>query len=166
MKKFEDVDGMQDSLGGNSRTLMLACVSPADVNMEESVNTLRYAARARNIRNKPVVNRDPHAAQIALLRQQLAAAQAENAALKRAAGLGGAPAGLPESTTCPLKHMLVFLHFDIPTTQEGRGSEEEGHGGLHDLLETVLGLGSCHLARELSPVLSGHTVPTSARRER
>eukprot|EP00884_Botryococcus_braunii_P003163 jgi/Botrbrau1/12848/Bobra.0045s0017.1 len=76
---------------------MLACVSPADVNMEESVNTLRYAARARNIRNKPVINRDPHAAQIALLRQQLAAAHAENAALRRAAAAGGVGISIPDS---------------------------------------------------------------------
>lgn len=56
----------QDSLGGNSRTVMIACVSPADINMEESLNTLRYASRARNIRNKPIVNRDPNAAQARL----------------------------------------------------------------------------------------------------
>jgi hypothetical protein len=73
---------LQDSLGGNSRTLMIACVSPADVNLEESLNTLRYANRARNIRNKPVVNRDPVAAQIAHMRQQLAALRAENQGLK------------------------------------------------------------------------------------
>ncbi len=60
---------LQDSLGGNSRTLMIACVSPADVNLEESLNTLRYANRARNIKNKPVVNRDPIAAQVRLLQQ-------------------------------------------------------------------------------------------------
>ena len=48
---------LQDSLGGNSRTVMVACVSPADVNFEETLNTLRYANRARNIRNKPVINR-------------------------------------------------------------------------------------------------------------
>ena len=80
---------MQDSLGGNSKTTMIACVSPADINIDESTQTLRYANRARNIRNKPVVNRDPNAAQISLLRQQLAAAKAENRQLKqrRAAGL-------------------------------------------------------------------------------
>ncbi|KIZ01228.1 kinesin family member 3/17 [Monoraphidium neglectum] len=77
---------LQDSLGGNSRTLMLACVSPADVNREESLNTLRYADRARHIKNKPVVNRDPVAAQ---LRQQLAALRAENLALKRTIGAAG-----------------------------------------------------------------------------
>lgn len=62
---------MQDSLGGNSRTLMIACVSPADENREESANTLRYADRARHIKNKPVVNRDPMAGELAQLRQQL-----------------------------------------------------------------------------------------------
>ncbi len=78
---------LQDSLGGNSRTLMIACVSPADVNMEESLNSLRYASRARAIKNKPIVNRDPVAAQIASLRQQLALARAENADLRRKLGL-------------------------------------------------------------------------------
>lgn len=79
-----DVEGLdlQDSLGGNSRTVMIACVSPADVNLEESMNTLRYANRARNIRNRPVVNRDPHAAALAHLRQQLAASRAEVAVLR------------------------------------------------------------------------------------
>ncbi|TRY68349.1 hypothetical protein TCAL_03053 [Tigriopus californicus] len=49
---------LQDSLGGNSYTLMLACVSPADSNLEETLNTLRYADRARKIKNKPIVNLD------------------------------------------------------------------------------------------------------------
>eukprot|EP01062_Namystynia_karyoxenos_P022809 TRINITY_DN1876_c0_g1_i2.p1 TRINITY_DN1876_c0_g1~~TRINITY_DN1876_c0_g1_i2.p1 ORF type:complete len:1410 (+),score=564.77 TRINITY_DN1876_c0_g1_i2:73-4230(+) len=62
---------LQDSLGGNARTLMIACVSPADSNIEESLNTLKYANRAKNIRNKPVVNRDPHAALVAQLREEL-----------------------------------------------------------------------------------------------
>lgn len=48
---------LQDSLGGNSRTAMIACVSPADDMLEETLNTLKYANRAKNIRNKPVVNR-------------------------------------------------------------------------------------------------------------
>ncbi|XP_076661234.1 kinesin-like protein 3A isoform X2 [Halictus rubicundus] len=50
---------LQDSLGGNSMTLMIACVSPADYNLEETLSTLRYADRARKIKNKPVVNQDP-----------------------------------------------------------------------------------------------------------
>jgi len=47
---------LQDSLGGNSRTVMVACVSPADSNVEESINTLRYAQRTRNIKNSAVRN--------------------------------------------------------------------------------------------------------------
>eukprot|EP00210_Caulerpa_lentillifera_P007067 g6760.t1 len=74
---------LQDSLGGNSRTVMIACVSPADINMEETINTLRYANQARNIKNKPVVNRDPVAAQLAYLRQQLAVTRSELALYKR-----------------------------------------------------------------------------------
>uniref|UniRef100_A0A8C4I505 Kinesin motor domain-containing protein n=1 Tax=Dicentrarchus labrax TaxID=13489 RepID=A0A8C4I505_DICLA len=55
---------LQDSLGGNSHTLMIACISPADSNMEETINTLRYADRARKIKNKPIVNVDPRAAEM------------------------------------------------------------------------------------------------------
>lgn len=49
---------LQDSLGGNSVTLMIACVSPADYNIEETLSTLRYADRAKKIKNKPVKNQD------------------------------------------------------------------------------------------------------------
>ncbi|KAI8914849.1 P-loop containing nucleoside triphosphate hydrolase protein [Powellomyces hirtus] len=49
---------LQDSLGGNSQTLMLACVSPSDTNYAETLNTLNYANRARNIKNKVVINQE------------------------------------------------------------------------------------------------------------
>ncbi|KAM7326014.1 hypothetical protein ACRRTK_014492 [Alexandromys fortis] len=62
---------LQDSLGGNSHTLMIACVSPADSNLEETLNTLRYADRARKIKNKPIVNIDPQAAELNRLKQQV-----------------------------------------------------------------------------------------------
>lgn len=60
-----------DSLGGNSHTLMIACISPADSNMEETISTLRYADRARKIKNKPVVNVDPRAAEMNRLKKQV-----------------------------------------------------------------------------------------------
>jgi len=47
---------LQDSLGGNAHTLMIACVSPTEWNLGETVNTLKYANRARNIKNRAVVN--------------------------------------------------------------------------------------------------------------
>ncbi|KAL4483969.1 hypothetical protein ABPG72_013975 [Tetrahymena utriculariae] len=68
---------LQDSLGGNSNTLMIACVSPAESNFEESLNTLKYASRARRIKNKPIVNRDPQSALISSLKQQIQEAHLE-----------------------------------------------------------------------------------------
>ncbi|KAJ3694926.1 hypothetical protein LUZ60_000303 [Juncus effusus] len=68
---------LQDSLGGNSKTAMIACISPADCNAEETINTLKYANRARNIQNKAVINRDPVAAEMQRMRSQLEQLQAE-----------------------------------------------------------------------------------------
>ena len=47
---------LQDSLGGNALTLMIACISPLEQDLEETVNTLKYANRARKIHNKPILN--------------------------------------------------------------------------------------------------------------
>ncbi|KAF7989869.1 hypothetical protein HCN44_008543 [Aphidius gifuensis] len=57
---------LQDSLGGNSKTLMCANISPADINYDETISTLRYANRAKNIKNRARINEDP---KDALLRQ-------------------------------------------------------------------------------------------------
>lgn len=50
---------LQDSLGGNSKTMMCANIGPAEFNYEETINTLRYANRAKNIANKARINEDP-----------------------------------------------------------------------------------------------------------
>ena len=50
---------LQDSLGGNTKTIMIAALSPADYNYDETLSTLRYAARAGCIKNKPKINEDP-----------------------------------------------------------------------------------------------------------
>jgi kinesin family protein 4/21/27 len=55
---------LQDALGGNSQTLFLACVSPSDTNASETLSTLHYANRARNIRNAPTRNVDAAAAEL------------------------------------------------------------------------------------------------------
>ncbi|KAF7232565.1 hypothetical protein EG68_09166 [Paragonimus skrjabini miyazakii] len=68
---------LQDSLGGNSRTIMIACISPSDCDFVETLNTLKYANRARNIRNRVVMNQDKTSKQLAMLRAQLAALQEE-----------------------------------------------------------------------------------------
>ncbi|XP_034441166.1 kinesin-like protein KIF21B isoform X5 [Hippoglossus hippoglossus] len=68
---------LQDSLGGNSRTVMIACVSPSDRDFMETLNTLKYANRARNIKNKVVVNQDKTSQQINALRAEIARLQLE-----------------------------------------------------------------------------------------
>ena len=50
---------LQDSLGGNTKTVMIANCSPADYNFDETMSTLRYASRAKFIKNKPIINEDP-----------------------------------------------------------------------------------------------------------
>lgn len=71
---------LQDSLGGNARTLLLACISPANNSREETLSTLRYAERAKLIKNRPTVNTEQSVAECDL-RDALARAKAEIAAL-------------------------------------------------------------------------------------
>ncbi|XP_068606615.1 kinesin-like protein KIF16B [Brachionichthys hirsutus] len=63
---------LKDSLGGNSKTIMIATVSPADVNHGETLSTLRYANRAKNIINKPTINEDSNVRLIRELRAEIA----------------------------------------------------------------------------------------------
>ena len=93
---------LQDSLGGNARTVMISAISPADYNYEETLSTLRYANRAKNIKNKPVINEDP---KDALLREYKLQIQQLTELLKQQQGQGVAlsqplpkPSSGPETT--------------------------------------------------------------------
>ena len=97
---------LQDSLGGNSRTVMLACVSPSDADLEETLNTLKYASRARFIKNKAVVVQDPTQARISELESQVASLQArlthyENGGAPLPAAVPLSGAGAPNGTAAP-----------------------------------------------------------------
>ncbi|KAF9179988.1 Kinesin-like protein kif21b [Haplosporangium sp. Z 767] len=83
---------LQDSLGGNSATLMLACVSGADADINETISTLVYANRARNIRNRVVINqdfRDSTNSEIAQLRAEINRLKMENGSFR---AMGSGPA--------------------------------------------------------------------------
>ncbi|XP_028627916.1 kinesin-like protein KIF27 isoform X4 [Grammomys surdaster] len=74
---------LKDSLGGSAKTVMITCVSPSSSDFDESLNSLKYANRARNIRNKPTLNFSPQADrmdemefEIKLLREALQSHQA------------------------------------------------------------------------------------------
>ncbi|KAF9438739.1 kinesin-like protein Klp8 [Entomortierella beljakovae] len=62
---------LKDCLGGNSKTTIIAALSPADVNFDETLSTLRYADQAKRIKNKAVVNEDPNAKLIRELKEEL-----------------------------------------------------------------------------------------------
>ncbi|NWJ04270.1 KIF27 protein, partial [Crypturellus undulatus] len=78
---------LKDSLGGNAKTVMITCISPSSSDFDESLNSLKYANRAKNIRNKPVVNYNPDQdridemeLEIKLLREALQNQQVSNLA--------------------------------------------------------------------------------------
>jgi kinesin family protein 3/17 len=68
---------LQDSLGGNSHTVMICNVSPAEVNAEETTSCLRFAERAKRIENKASINIDPKAAKLAELMEENKALRAK-----------------------------------------------------------------------------------------
>ncbi|XP_075945721.1 kinesin-like protein KIF21A isoform X5 [Anarhichas minor] len=80
---------LQDSLGGNSQTVMIACISPSDRDFMETLNSLKYANRARNIKNKVMVNQDKASQQISVLRTEIARLQIELMEYKTGKRLSG-----------------------------------------------------------------------------
>jgi len=115
---------LQDSLGGNSQTILIACVSPADVNLDETLNTLKYAARARKIRNRVVKNVDHEdpSAEIASLKMQLEAAKDQIVVLRS----GDDALIRNELTRCQeenkkLRKRIGILQCQLRMRQEGEG---------------------------------------------
>lgn len=96
---------LKDSLGGNSLTAMIAAISPADINFEETLSTLRYADSAKRIKNHAVVNEDPNARMIRELKEELAQLRA------KLSGSGGNGAITQEtySPDTPLEKQFVSI---------------------------------------------------------
>ena len=76
---------LQDSLGGTSKALMIACVSPSEVYQDETISTLNYATRTMNIKNKPVLQMDAKEQIIINLKREIQLLRMENAYLKEQA---------------------------------------------------------------------------------
>ncbi|KFP82198.1 Chromosome-associated kinesin KIF4, partial [Apaloderma vittatum] len=126
---------LQDSLGGNSHTLMIACVSPADSNLEETLNTLRYADRARKIKNKPIVNLDPQAAELHNLKQQV---QQLQVLLLQAHG-GTLPMAI--NSTAPSENLQSLMEKNQLLTEENRKLSRglsEAAGQTAQMLERII----------------------------
>ncbi|XP_070275317.1 chromosome-associated kinesin KIF4A-like [Myotis yumanensis] len=125
---------LQDSLGGNSHTLMIACVSPADSNLEETLNTLRYADRARKIKNKPVVNIDPQTAELNHLKQQV---QQLQVLLLQARG-GNLPGSINVEPSENLQSLMEKNHSLIEKNEKLSHGLSEAAGQTAQMLERII----------------------------
>lgn len=96
---------LKDSLGGNSMTAMIATISPADINYEETLSTLRYADSAKRIKNHAVINEDPNARMIRELKEELAQLRLK---LNGEAGAAG-PGDKTYAADTPLEKQMVSI---------------------------------------------------------
>lgn len=104
---------LKDSLGGNSMTAMIAAISPADINYDETLSTLRYADSAKRIKNHAVINEDANARMIRELKEELALLRGKlgGGAAGGAGGVGGAPVPPEEvyAEGTPLEKQIVSI---------------------------------------------------------
>jgi kinesin family protein 3/17 len=79
---------LEDSLGGNTKTVMIANVGPADYNYSETLSTLRYADRAKKIKNKPHINEDPRDTSLRAMQEEILLLKARLVAKQRGLDAG------------------------------------------------------------------------------
>ncbi|ROI16315.1 Kinesin-like protein KIF17 [Anabarilius grahami] len=151
---------LQDSLGGNTRTLMVACLSPADNNYEESISTLRYANRAKSIQNRPRINEDPKDALLreyqeeikklrALISGQLGSTNLSSLLTGQKSGDSSAVVSRPQSNTSEseaekdrikeeYEKKLARLQAEYDAEQESKVKLQEDIAALRTSYETRL----------------------------
>ena len=138
---------LMDSLGGSSLALMVACCSPSSAAVEETLSTLTYATRAKNIVNAPIVHSAPGSGgggggggpDAEALRRELEAVKAENAALRAALASAGA-AGLVDGgegdpfggSALASGALTSYLLPGVGTRPQPRLLSLPGQGGLAD----------------------------------
>ena len=106
---------LQDSLGGNTRTVMLACLSPATASAGETLSTLRYANRAKAIQNRPRVNEDP---KVQRLCKTLACVSTS-----AQAPLNLRPCGLQDAMIREFQQEIARLRAQLEMAGTGRGAK-------------------------------------------
>lgn len=74
---------LMDSIGGGCKTILIACITPSLYHVDETMNTLKYASRAKKIKNRPVINMNPNEALIAHLRHEIKILREEISVLRR-----------------------------------------------------------------------------------
>lgn len=124
---------LKDSLGGNSMTAMIAAISPADLNFEETLSTLRYADSAKRIKNHAVVNEDANARMIRELKEELAQLRSKLGPGGGASAAATAASTAPDGSVQPQyphdtpleKQMVTFTHADGTSKQVSKAEIAE-----------------------------------------
>jgi len=112
---------LQDSLGGNTKTVMIAAIGPADYNAEETVSTLRYASRAKAIENKPRINEDPKDAMIREFHDEITRLREE---LEKFGGAGATnPANMEGAEIGPDGEIIVEQVEYVDNTEKMKAME-------------------------------------------
>jgi len=100
---------LKDSLGGNSMTAMIAAISPADINYDETLSTLRYADSAKRIKNHAVVNEDANARMIRELKEELALLRGKLGGGSSGSGGAAVPPEEVYAEGTPLEQQIVSI---------------------------------------------------------
>ena len=114
---------LQNALGGNSKTIMICALSPADTNYEETLSTLKYADRAKKIQNKAVVNESPQDKLIRELKEENERLKKELAG--RGGSLGEAGGAGDEEAQAKLKEMEEQMRANQLAMEEMTKSWEQ-----------------------------------------
>uniref|UniRef100_A0A7S3Z776 Kinesin motor domain-containing protein n=1 Tax=Lotharella globosa TaxID=91324 RepID=A0A7S3Z776_9EUKA len=109
---------LQDSLGGNTKTVMIAAVSPADYNYDETLSTLRYANRAKNIKNKPVKNEDPKDALLREYQEEIQRLKAMLEAQQNGLPLPASPTPAPAAEGKEKKKVQVSATGEVKVVED------------------------------------------------
>jgi len=138
---------LQDSLGGNAKTIMVANFGPSKINYEETLTTLRYANRAKNITNKPRVNEDPKDAMLREFQEEISRLKAQlannNPKEKRKKSAGGkkklqsSSDGLVSASESGLDESM---EASLSSMGSSTVSSPTGDGQLEDSLENRLAI--------------------------
>ncbi|XP_069546707.1 kinesin-like protein KIF17 [Brachyistius frenatus] len=164
---------LQDSLGGNTRTLMIACLSPADNNYEESLSTLRYANRAKSIQNRPRINEDPKDALLreyqeeikklrALISDQLGTADLSSLLAGQLCEASPADPSGPQSSTTEAKKEKIKEEYEerLAKLQAEYNAEQESKAKLQEDIAALCSSYESKLANlEKARASRGSSVP-------
>ncbi|XP_028262681.1 kinesin-like protein KIF1C isoform X2 [Parambassis ranga] len=126
---------LKENLGGNSRTAMIAALSPADINYEETLSTLRYADRAKQIRCNAVINEDPNAKLIRELKAEvgrlrnLLFSQGLQELLDNTLNNNNGPAGVMGVSSSPLQLALTANGVTSPKNGSAPPAAEPASAG-------------------------------------